>query len=161
VNAFDPYGLWAWGLNFGGSFTIPGTEVHVGGSIGFVADHNGTFGVLLTPFEVGAGTPGGGIFGRALLATGNDTTVDSLTGYGNSGSLSFGQYSASISTSFCEDKDGNITGDVIPPVLEFGFGRGTSPQGSLTVTNSELYFRSTILGDSGRWWGEKIYQWTH
>jgi len=161
VNWDDPLGLWAWGLNFGGSFTMPGTEIHIGGSIGFVADQNGTSGILFTPFEVGVGTPGGGIFGRALLATGDATTIDSLTGYGNSASFSQGLFSGSISTSFCENSDGRLTGDVILPVIEFGFGRGTSPQGSLTGTFSKLYGRNTILGDTGRWWGGKIYEWTH
>jgi RHS repeat-associated protein len=157
---FDPLGLWAWGINFGGSVTIPFTQIHVGGSFAFVADQNGTSGILYT-FETGVGTPGGGVFGRGLLATGNNTTIDSLEGWGDSGSISVGRFSGSISTSFLTDCEGNITGEAIPPVIELGFGFGTVRQGALTGTYSGVWGRNTYLGDFGRWLGRTLYDMNH
>ena len=160
ISMYDPYGLWAWGFNFGGGFTIPFTKFHVSGSIAPVADQSGASGALFSA-DIGGGTPGASVFARALVATGDSTRIESLKGFGESVSVSAGVYSASISTSFPTEKCSNkLAGSAIPPIIEVGLGRGL-PGLSATMNTSTLVERNTMLGDVGRWLGGKAFRMTH
>jgi RHS repeat-associated protein len=164
VGFIDPNGLQAWGYNFGGGITV--NNKHYSLSVAFVADTNGTSGILVTP-EIGVGTPGGSLFARFLYAAGNNT-FDTISGPGGSVSGSVGKVSASISfpyshKTYCE---GSTKVDVYgshPPVFEIGavFGKRGKPQIALTGGKSYAYGRNTVLGDIGRSISEMLFDITY
>jgi RHS repeat-associated protein len=157
----DSYGLAAWGLNFGGGVAFRGKNYSL--AVAFVADSNGTSGILVTP-EFGGATKGGGVFARALYASG-DNTFDTLIGPGASVSGSVSIFSGSVSVPYLNQQRCNENGTFETyggndPVYEFGFGRGSS-QVSATVGNSYDFGRNNFLGDISKAIGDSIYDITH
>ena len=63
IKYIDPLGLQVWGFSFGGGFTYKNVNYSITTAV--VADTNGSTGIIITP-EIGAGSPGGGVFARLL-----------------------------------------------------------------------------------------------
>lgn len=146
INGVDPNGLQVVGLNFGGGVTIPFTNINVSGSVAFAIDSNFDTDAILTG-EIGAGTPGGGVFARGLFGAG-DNAIQSLQGFGVSASLSAGRISTSISLPVraTPGANGFPEGDFgfFPPVFELGVGFGTPFQSTVTGT-----FGSSLTNGKG------------
>lgn len=162
----DPYGLLTWGFSFGAGAGFKGKAV--GESVTVAFDHNGDFIVLHTP-EGGFGTSGVSGFARGVLGLG-DNTVDNLLGPGISASGTKGVVSGSVTlpyvhkptpTSPCEATTPWPYGThgFNDPIIEVGVGGGEGV--SLTVGNGKEVFRSSILGDIGRWIGGTAYDLLH
>ena len=161
----DPYGLFTWGLSGGFGASYKGKAV--GGSITISFDHNGEFIIVATP-EAGVGTKGVNIFGRGVIGLG-DNTVDNLIGPGASisgtgkilsGSLTL-PYVYTPETENCDPNGDGIYGThgFNDPIAEFGVGRGKGV--SATVGVGHEVYRTSVLGDIGRWIGGNVYDLLH
>lgn len=161
----DPDGREVWGVSFGGSYTTKKRRVF-GLSLTLALDTNGTFAVVTTP-EYGLGTTGGSGFARGLFGFG-DNTVEDLSGPGGSISGNVAKLSGSVTLPVSQidlldptnPEDWFKDVEVGPPIVELGRAFGEKSASVTVGTGVEIY-RNTLLGDTGRWWGNKIYEWTH
>ena len=168
VMGIDPYGLETWGFSLGLGYTTK-SGASYGGSATIALDSKGDFAVLING-EGGVGGFGKGLslFGRGMFGFG-DNTIDTLRGLGGSFSANKGVYSGSVTFPYkaneCEPWDENGGPQSYPPVVEFGwgYGKGASMTGAYGDTSGygDTKFRSSALGDIGRWIGRGLYDLTH
>ena len=148
VNFVDMTGKALWGVTVGGGYF---SEMGGGGSITVAFDSKGNFAVVGT-VEAGIGFGGGDSFARLVGGNGD---INSLQGPGTSLSGGIGRVSGSIT----QPLPTNIADMSKQPtwIAEVGFGGG-KPGFSGTNTYGTTLFCSTLLGDTGRWWGNYFYE---
>lgn len=160
VKYTDPYGLYVFGYNVGGGFTVG--KVHLSGSLALATDHNG--GVILTGnWDLGWGSPGAGGFARGLWG-GEHATINDLEGPGFSTSLSGGIFSGGVTRPLSVDECyPNRLDGIGNTIYEFGFATPGPLQGTITGNHATTLIRleNNPLADIGRKLGGKIYDWTH
>ncbi len=147
VNFVDMTGRAMWGVSVGGGYFNEGGG---GGALTFAFDSKGNFTVVGTT-ELGIGVGGGDGFARLVGGSGD---VSSLLGLGSS--ISAG--AAGVSGSWTVPLPTDITGLTNEPDWIGEIGVGSAGAGiSGTGTYGFSVFCSTLLGDTGRWWGNYLY----
>ena len=157
----DYYGLSAWGLTCGASYTNK-----EGDTVGFTAsltlDSDGNM-LALASTDIGSG-PGKGFSGffRGLLAPGSDVTNEDLVGSALSVSATGKGFSASITKSITMTNVNGATHiGTSTPIIEFGKGFGKGVNISHARGHNGASFSWNGLGNLGRSIGSNVYDFLH